>query len=82
MAHHSALPPVTDQHRMHAYAILRPIGVSFAATMQRPECTTWRQVIECKAAQLRNSAWVAAVNTHKNKPQPAQDVRKQLSKQE
>lgn len=56
MPRHPALPPVTDQHRMHAYAILRPIGVSFEAAMQRPDCTTWRRVIECKAAQLRTSA--------------------------
>jgi hypothetical protein len=54
------LPPVTQQHLLHAYAILRPIGVSFEAAMQRPECATWRRVIECKAAQLRTDAWKAA----------------------
>lgn len=60
MAHPSTMPPVTDQHRMHAYAILRPIGVSFEAAMHRPECATLRRVIECKAAQLRTEAWKAA----------------------
>ena len=79
MAHVPTLPPVTQQHRMHAYAILRPIGVSFDAAMQHPDCATWRRVIECKAAQLRTSAWRAAQHIFKNKPQPAWAVRKQLS---
>lgn len=55
------LPPVTQQHLMHAFCIIRPIGVSFEAAMQRPECTTLRRVIECKAAQLRTDAWAATM---------------------
>jgi hypothetical protein len=59
MPHPVNLPPVTQQHLLHAYAIIRPIGVSFEAAMQRPECATLRRVIECKAAQLRTEAWKA-----------------------
>ncbi len=55
-----AMPPVTLQHLLHAYLIIRPIGVSFEAAMQRPECATLRRVIECKAALLRTEAWKAA----------------------
>lgn len=54
------LPPITQQHLLLAYIILRPIGVSFAAAMQRPERDPLRRVIECKAALLRTTAWKAA----------------------
>lgn len=59
MLHQVTLPPVTQHHLLHAYAIIRPIGVSFEAAMQRPECATLRKVIECKAAMLRTEAWKA-----------------------
>lgn len=60
MLHQTTLPPVTQHHLLHAYAIIRPIGVSFEAAMQLPECATPRRVIECKAAMLRTEAWKAA----------------------
>lgn len=56
-----AMPAVTLQHLLHAYIIIRPIGVSFEAAMQRPECATLRRVIECKAALLAD-AWEAVTN--------------------
>ena len=59
MLHQTTLPPVTQHHLLHAYAIIRPIGVSFEAAMQLPQFTTLRRVIECKAAQLRTEAWQA-----------------------
>lgn len=60
MLHQTTLPPVTQHHLLHAYAIISPIGVSFEAAMQLPECATLRKVIECKAAMLRTEAWKAA----------------------
>lgn len=54
------IPPVTLQHLLHAYLIIRPIGVSFEAVFQRPACDTLRRVVECKAALLRTEAWKAA----------------------
>lgn len=53
------LPPVTLQHRMHAYLVIRPIGVSFDAAMSLPRYASLRKVIEAKAAQLRTDAWKA-----------------------
>lgn len=57
---HADLPPVTLQHLQHAYIVIRPVGVSFDAVMNRPEYALLRKVIECKAAQLRTDAWKAA----------------------
>lgn len=65
------LPPVTQQHLLHAYIIIRPIGVSFAAAMQRPERDPLRRVIEHKAALLRTTAWKAALRrVHTRAPTP------------
>jgi len=54
---HSDMPPVTDEHRQHAYLVLRPAGVSFTAAMTLPQHDTLRRVIEAKAHQLRTDAW-------------------------
>lgn len=54
------LPPVTLQHLMHAYLVIRPAGVSFDAAMTLPQYAVLRKVIECKAAQLRTEAWKAS----------------------
>ena len=56
------MPPVTLQHLLHAYLIIRPIGVSFEAVLQRPACDALRRVVECKAAQLLADAWAAVTN--------------------
>lgn len=56
------MPPVTLQHLLHAYLIIRPIGVSFEAVLQRPACDALRRVVECKAAQLLADAWNAVTN--------------------
>lgn len=53
------LPPVTLQHRMHAYLVIRPIGVSFDAAMNLPQHAALRKVIQSKAAHLRTEAWKA-----------------------
>lgn len=63
MLHQVPLPPVTQHHLLYAYAIIRPIGVSFEAAMQLPECAALRRVIEYKAAMLRTEAWNAIFTT-------------------
>lgn len=60
-----AMPPVTLQHLLHAYLIIRPIGVSFEAVLQRPACDALRQVVECKAGLLLADAWAEVTNQKK-----------------
>jgi hypothetical protein len=56
---HPDLPPVTEQHLQHAYLIIRPAHISFAAAMALPSDHSLRRVIEIKAHQLRTEAWMA-----------------------
>jgi hypothetical protein len=56
---HAELPPVTEQHRQHAYLVLRPRGISFQAAMMMPQHALLRRLIEAKAHQLRTDAWMA-----------------------
>ncbi|TXH90328.1 MAG: hypothetical protein E6Q78_05135 [Rhodoferax sp.] len=69
---HADLPPVTLQHRMHAYLVIRPIGVSFEAAMNHPRHAALRKVIECKAALIRTEAWKAV---HQRVVTPVRRVR-------
>lgn len=61
---HPDLPPVTEQHLQHAYLIIRPKGVNFAAVMAMPPEHTLRRVIEIKAHQLRTEAWLETQQHH------------------
>lgn len=56
--HTMDMPPVTDEHRQHAYLVLRPRGISFTAAMTIPEHDLLRRLIEAKAHQLRTAAWI------------------------
>lgn len=53
------MPPVTEEHRQHAYLLLRPRGISFEAAMTLPKHDLVRRLIEAKAHQLRTDAWLA-----------------------
>lgn len=57
----TTMPPVTLQHRQHAYLLIRPIGVSYDDAMALPEHTALRQRIEHKAKELRTEAWLLAL---------------------
>lgn len=64
-----AMGPITQHHLLHAYLIIRPIGVSFEAAMAKPAHNPLRRVIEFKAGLLRAQAAKAARRSiHKNRP--------------
>lgn len=56
--HHATdLPPVTDGHRIQAYLMIRPLGVSYTAAMTLPQYDTLHRTIEALAHKLRTDAW-------------------------
>ena len=50
----NTLPPVTDAHRLAAFAAMRWTGCTYAQAMA---CAVKSRVIECRAAQLRTQEW-------------------------
>ena len=50
----NTLPPVTDAHRLAAFAAMRWASCTYAQAMA---CTVKSRVIECRAAQLRTQEW-------------------------
>lgn len=55
MAHSNPPPPVTLTHRMTAFCIIRPKGLTFTEAMASP---AQAYLIETKAKQIRTAEWM------------------------